>query len=75
MPKQKLKKLESAAGSGTHTRTAYTCRDGYPVVWLASDSGHQWDARDRGQQQSWVPGEVWRFFSSLTSPTPTPPCA
>ncbi|MGW6128523.1 cellulose binding domain-containing protein [Cellulomonas sp. NPDC055163] len=67
---------EPAAGSGTHTRTAYTCRDGYPVVWLASDSGHQWDARDRGQQQSWVPGEVWRFFTSLpsttTTPTPTP---
>jgi poly(3-hydroxybutyrate) depolymerase len=56
---------EPAAGSGTHVRTAYTCRDGYPVVWLASDSGHQWDARDRGQQQSWVPGEIWRFFTSL----------
>ncbi len=66
---------EPAAGSGTHVRTAYTCRDGYPVVWIASDSGHQWDARDRGQQQSWVPGEVWRFFTSLpstTTPTPTP---
>lgn len=66
---------EPAAGSGTHTRTAYTCRDGFPVVWLASDSDHQWDARDRGQQQSWVPGEIWRFFSSLpstTTPTPTP---
>lgn len=63
---------EPAAGSGTHVRTAYTCRDGYPVVWIASDSGHQWDARDRGQQQSWVPGEIWRFFTSLTSPTPTP---
>ncbi|MBB2923248.1 cellulose binding domain-containing protein [Cellulomonas cellasea] len=67
---------EPAAGSGTHTRTAHTCRDGYPVVWLASDSGHQWDARDRGQQQSWVPGEIWRFFTSLpsttTTPTPTP---
>ena len=60
---------EPAAGSGTHTRTAYTCRDGFPVVWLASDSDHQWDARDRGQQQSWVPGEIWRFFSSLTSTT------
>lgn len=63
---------EPAAGSGTHTRTAYTCRDGYPVVWLASDSGHQWDARDRGQQQSWVPGEIWRFFTSLPSTTPSP---
>ncbi|AEE44547.1 cellulose binding domain-containing protein [Cellulomonas fimi] len=63
---------EPAAGSGTHVRTAYTCRDGFPVVWIASDSGHQWDARDRGQQQSWVPGEVWRFFTSLPSTTPTP---
>jgi poly(3-hydroxybutyrate) depolymerase len=63
---------EPAAGSGTHVRTDYTCRDGYPVVWIASDSGHQWDARDGGQQQSWVPGEVWRFFTSLTSTTTTP---
>ncbi|MGY4644910.1 cellulose binding domain-containing protein [Cellulomonas sp. URHB0016] len=63
---------EPAAGSGTHIRTAYTCRDGYPVVWIASDADHQWDVRDRGQQQSWVPGEVWRFFTSLTSTTPTP---
>ncbi|WP_125778325.1 cellulose binding domain-containing protein [Antribacter gilvus] len=63
---------EPAAGSGTHVRTDYTCRDGYPVVWIASDSGHQWDAKDRGQAQSWVPGEVWRFFTSLTSTTPTP---
>ncbi|MBO3086294.1 cellulose binding domain-containing protein [Cellulomonas fengjieae] len=64
---------EPAAGSGTHVRTEYTCRDGYPVVWIASDSGHQWDARDRGQQQSWVPGEIWRFFTSLTSTTTPPP--
>ncbi len=63
---------EPAAGSGTHIRTEYTCRDGYPVVWLASDAGHQWDVRDGGQQQSWVPAEVWRFFTSLTSTTPQP---
>ena len=63
---------EPAPGSGTHTRTEYTCQDGYPVVWLASDSGHQWDPRDRGQWQSWVPGEIWSFFTSLTSTTPDP---
>lgn len=61
---------EPAAGSGTHVRTEYTCRAGYPVVWIASDSGHQWDARDRGQQQSWVPGEIWRFFAALTPTAP-----
>ena len=67
---------EPSPGSGTHTRTEYSCRSGYPVVWLASDAGHQWDVRDRGQNQSWVPGEVWQFFTSLpstnTDPTPTP---
>ncbi|WP_187138378.1 alpha/beta hydrolase family esterase [Cellulomonas timonensis] len=63
---------EPAAGSGQHTKTTYRCRDGFPVVWIASDSGHQWAARDRNQQQSFVPGEIWQFFTSLTSPTPTP---
>ncbi|GAB3158339.1 hypothetical protein GCM10027059_02910 [Myceligenerans halotolerans] len=63
---------EPAAGSGTHIKTTYTCRDGYPVVWIANDSDHQWDARDRGQSQSHVPGEIWQFFTSLTSTTPTP---
>jgi poly(3-hydroxybutyrate) depolymerase len=63
---------EPSQGSGTHIKTTYTCRDGFPVVWIASDSDHQWDARDRGQQQSWVPGEIWQFFSSLTSTTPSP---
>jgi poly(3-hydroxybutyrate) depolymerase len=63
---------EPAAGSGTHIKTSYTCRDGYPVVWIANDSDHQWDARDRGQSQSHVPGEIWQFFTSLTPTTPTP---
>ncbi|RPF23342.1 cellulose binding domain-containing protein [Myceligenerans xiligouense] len=63
---------EPAQGSGTHIKTSYTCDDGYPVVWIASDSDHQWDARDAGQQQSWVPGEIWQFFTSLSSPSPSP---
>jgi cellulase/cellobiase CelA1 len=63
---------EPAAGSGTHIKTTYTCRDGFPVVWIANDSDHQWDARDRGQSQSHVPGEIWQFFTSLTGTTPTP---
>ncbi|MFC0645520.1 cellulose binding domain-containing protein [Cellulomonas phragmiteti] len=67
---------EPARGSGTHIKTTYSCRDGYPVVWIANDSDHQWDARDRNQQQSHVPGEIWQFFTALrsttTTPTPTP---
>ena len=64
---------EPAPGSGTHTRTQYQCRDGYPVEWFAFDGGHAWAARDRNSGQSWVPGEVWRFFTSLTSTTTPPP--
>ncbi|UZN03635.1 cellulose-binding protein [Cellulomonas sp. S1-8] len=63
---------EPGQGSGTHTKTTYSCRAGFPVVWIANDSDHQWDARDRNQQQSHVPGEIWSFFSALTSTTPTP---
>ncbi|GAB4086858.1 hypothetical protein GCM10028784_34880 [Myceligenerans cantabricum] len=63
---------EPAPGSGTHVKTSYTCQDGYPVVWIANDSDHQWDARDGGQSQSHVPGEIWQFFTSLTSTDPTP---
>lgn len=68
---------EPAGNSGQpHTTTTYQCRDGYPVVWIANDSDHQWAAVDRGQQQSHVPGAIWQFFTSLrsttTTPTPTP---
>ena len=67
---------EPQGNSGqAHTKTTYQCRDGYPVVWIANDSDHQWAAVDRGKQQSHVPGEIWQFFTSLPStggPTPTP---
>lgn len=63
---------EPAPGSGTHVKTTYSCDDGYPVVWIASDSGHVWDPRDQGQNQSWVPGEIWEFFTALESQTPDP---
>ncbi|MBO0924636.1 cellulose binding domain-containing protein [Cellulomonas sp. zg-ZUI199] len=68
---------EPVGNSGqAHTKTTYQCREGYPVVWIANDSDHQWAAVDRGKQQSHVPGEIWQFFTSLRSttstPTPTP---
>ncbi|MCC2321597.1 cellulose binding domain-containing protein [Cellulomonas xiejunii] len=70
---------EPAGNSGqAHTKTTYQCRDGFPVVWIANDSDHQWAAVDRGKQQSHVPGEIWQFFTALRSttdtstPTPTP---
>ncbi|GAA1864385.1 cellulose binding domain-containing protein [Myceligenerans crystallogenes] len=58
---------EPAPGSGQHYKTEYTCRDGYPVTWIATDSGHQWQANGIG-----IPRYVWDFFTSLPSTT-TPP--
>lgn len=61
---------EPPAGSGQRHKTEYVCNNGYPVVWIATDSGHQWQANDA----SYISREVWGFFSSLpstTTPSPT----
>ncbi|KSW19118.1 PHB depolymerase family esterase [Cellulomonas sp. B6] len=62
---------EPAPGSGEHTVTRYTCAEGYPVVWIASDSGHEWDARGTSREPTFVPGTVWDFFTSVP-PAPVP---
>ncbi|MEJ2854212.1 MULTISPECIES: ricin-type beta-trefoil lectin domain protein [unclassified Saccharothrix] len=64
---------EPAAGSRTHITTTYSgCRTGYPVVWAAFDGGHTPGPIDGGGEgwRSWTPGEVWRFFTGETTPTP-----
>lgn len=52
---------EPAPGSGQRLKTEYACDDGYPVTWIATDSGHQWEANDA----PYISGEVWDFFTSL----------
>lgn len=54
---------EPAGGSGTHIKTTYDCRPGYPVWWIAHSGDHVPDPKDAGQSQSWVPGETWSFFT------------
>ncbi|MDI5939246.1 cellulose-binding protein, partial [Micromonospora sp. DH15] len=59
---------EPRAGSLTHTVFSYSgCRSGYPVVWAAFDGGHiaapQDGAGGDSGSRTWVPGEVWRFFT------------
>jgi poly(3-hydroxybutyrate) depolymerase len=62
---------EPAAGSGTHITTTYSgCRAGYPVRWAAHDGDHVPLPTDRNASSSWVPGEVWQFFSQFGSTTP-----
>jgi len=70
---------EPGQGSGTHITTAYSgCRSGYPVQWAAHDGDHVPLPTDRNSSSSWVPGEVWRFFTQFGPVTPpsgpsTPP--
>ncbi|MFC0533639.1 cellulose binding domain-containing protein [Phytohabitans kaempferiae] len=69
---------EPRAGSLTHTVFSYSgCRAGYPVVWAAFDGGHiaapQDGAGGDSGSRTWVPGEVWRFFTHFAGTTPTTP--
>jgi poly(3-hydroxybutyrate) depolymerase len=66
---------EPAAGSLTHRVFGYSgCRAGYPVVWATFDGGHiaapQDGAPGDSGSRTWVPGEVWRFFTQFDSTTP-----
>ncbi|WP_433790697.1 cellulose binding domain-containing protein [Actinoplanes sp. CA-252034] len=65
---------EPAANSGTHITTNYSgCRAGYPVRWAAHDGDHVPLPTDRNASSSWVSTEVWQFFTSLGSTTPSSP--
>ncbi|KFA73499.1 hypothetical protein S40288_05766 [Stachybotrys chartarum IBT 40288] len=69
---------EPASGSRTHISTDATgCRSGYPVRWAAHDGGHIQAAADAPSPEengraSWVGPEVWAFWNSLGSGTPSP---
>ncbi|WP_246059461.1 cellulose binding domain-containing protein [Herbidospora galbida] len=68
---------EPSQGSLSHRVTTYSgCRSGYPVTWAAFDEGHiaapQDGATGDSGSRTWVPAEVWRFFTQFTSPTPSP---
>ncbi|KAK7953778.1 Cellulose-binding family ii protein [Apiospora saccharicola] len=61
---------EPKQGSGVHTKTEYAgCKAGFPVTWIAFDGGHYPGAVDHGPEsgaKSYVPGEIYGFFSKLT---------
>ncbi|KAK3393118.1 Alpha/Beta hydrolase protein [Podospora didyma] len=58
---------EPQRGQGGHIKTVYNgCRTGYPVWWIPFDGGHWPGAVDNGPEsgaKSWVPGEIWAFFT------------
>src|SRR5690606_30133374 len=52
--------------SGTHTSTSYQGgMPGHPVRWCAFDGEHNPTQKDRNQNKSWIPGEVWEFITQF----------
>jgi hypothetical protein len=57
---------EPAVGSGAHICTKYAGGSpSYPVTWRAFDGDHNPNPHDSGQGTSWVPQQVWNFFSQF----------
>jgi pimeloyl-ACP methyl ester carboxylesterase len=54
------------APSGGHLCSDYSgCSEGFPVRWCPYDGGHTPSPQDGGQGQSWMPDEVWTFYSQF----------
>ncbi|WP_107480781.1 PHB depolymerase family esterase [Streptomyces sp. IMTB 2501] len=61
---------EPAQGSLTHRITTYSgCSTGHPVEWAAFDEGHipapQDGAGGDSGSRTWVPAEIWKFFTQF----------
>ncbi|MET9390395.1 cellulose binding domain-containing protein [Streptomyces sp. NPDC006624] len=68
---------EPAQGSLTHRVTTYAgCSAGHPVAWAAFDEGHiaapQDGAPGDSGSRTWVPAEVWKFFTQFQTSDPAP---
>ena len=54
------------APTGGHVCTSYMgCPTAYPVRWCNYDGPHTPSPNDSGKTSSWMPSEVWPFFSSF----------
>ncbi|GAA4060456.1 hypothetical protein GCM10022233_37060 [Streptomyces shaanxiensis] len=68
---------EPAQGSLTHRVTTYAgCSAGHPVAWAAFDEGHiaapQDGAAGDSGSRTWLPQEVWKFFTQFHTSNPAP---
>lgn len=68
---------EPAQGSLTHRVTTYAgCSAGHPVAWAAFDEGHiaapQDGAPGDSGTRTWLPAEVWKFFTQFQASDPPP---
>jgi poly(3-hydroxybutyrate) depolymerase len=56
----------ATAPSGGHVCTSYTgCPTADPVRWCNYDGPHTASPNDSGKSASWMPSEVWPFFSQF----------
>jgi poly(3-hydroxybutyrate) depolymerase len=54
------------APTGGHACNDYKgCSDGHPVRWCPFDGPHTPSPNDTGKTTSWMPSEVWPFFSQF----------
>jgi poly(3-hydroxybutyrate) depolymerase len=54
------------APTGSHVCTNYTgCPKDKPVIYCSYDGGHGYSPTDSGKSSSWMPAEVWSFFSPI----------
>lgn len=71
---------EPTQGSLMHRITTYSgCSAGHPVAWAAFDEGHiaapQDGAGGDSGSRTWLPAEVWKFFTQFQTSTPPPDTA
>lgn len=56
---------ETTKGSGTHVIYDYQGCGHYPVKWVTFDGGHDAYPKDRGQSNTWMTAEVWKFINQF----------
>lgn len=59
-------KAEEYPGYGNHICYDYKTVDPrFPVKWCTFGGSHEWEPKDSGQKQSWVPWTTWEFFNQF----------
>ena len=59
-------RAQEATPGGPHKCYDYKTVDPrFPVRWCTQSGGHQWDHKDPGQWQSWVPQATWEFINKF----------
>ncbi|ORX78627.1 hypothetical protein BCR32DRAFT_328455 [Anaeromyces robustus] len=59
-------RAEEAQPNGPHKCYEYKQVDQrFPVKWCTQSGGHQWEHKDPGSWQTWVPQETWDFITKF----------